>query len=84
MNYRLKGIEPLLRAVRRLPEKQVRQRGFRLLVVGSPDTRHYARTARRLGIEDRVRFLGFCPETRNAPTVRGRSIGGSAGWMDPR
>ena len=29
MNYRLKGIEPLLHAVQRLPEEQVRQRGFR-------------------------------------------------------
>jgi UDP-glucose:(heptosyl)LPS alpha-1,3-glucosyltransferase len=66
MNYRLKGIEPLLHAVRRLPQEQVRQRGFRLLVIGNPDTKQYASLARRLGIEDRVRFLGFCAETRNA------------------
>src|SRR5262249_33564800 len=45
MNCRLKGLEPLLHAVRRLPA----EKPFRLAVVGSPRTAGYARLARRLG-----------------------------------
>jgi UDP-glucose:(heptosyl)LPS alpha-1,3-glucosyltransferase len=54
MNYRLKGLDPLLRAVRRLPDDAP----FRLLVVGDPHTAAYERRARRLGIGERVRFVG--------------------------
>lgn len=54
MNYRLKGLAPLLHAVRRLDPRQ----WFRLLVVGNPRTQPYERLARRLGITERVRFLG--------------------------
>jgi UDP-glucose:(heptosyl)LPS alpha-1,3-glucosyltransferase len=61
MNYRLKGLEPLLHAVRRMPAG----RPFRLLVVGNPRTRGYERLARRLGIADRVCFFGHCTEMRN-------------------
>jgi UDP-glucose:(heptosyl)LPS alpha-1,3-glucosyltransferase len=61
MNYRLKGLEPLLHAVRLLPA----QPPFRLLVVGNPRTIRYERLARRLGIRDRVCFLGYCADTRN-------------------
>jgi UDP-glucose:(heptosyl)LPS alpha-1,3-glucosyltransferase len=61
MNYRLKGLEPLLRAVRLMP----RQRPFQLLVVGNPHTGRYERLARRLGIADRVQFLGHQGDMRN-------------------
>jgi UDP-glucose:(heptosyl)LPS alpha-1,3-glucosyltransferase len=54
MNYRLKGLEPLLHAVRLLPGRS----RFRLLVAGNPRTKAYEQLARRLGIADRVRFLG--------------------------
>lgn len=54
MNYRLKGLEPLLRAVRRLGPRNP----FRLLVVGNRHTQVYERLARRLEIADRVHFLG--------------------------
>jgi UDP-glucose:(heptosyl)LPS alpha-1,3-glucosyltransferase len=54
MNYRLKGLAPLLRAVRHVPAT----RPFSLLVVGSPRTGPYERLARRLGIAERVCFLG--------------------------
>jgi UDP-glucose:(heptosyl)LPS alpha-1,3-glucosyltransferase len=54
MNYRLKGLEPLLHAVSLLPAEP----SFCLLVAGSPRTGGYERLARRLGIADRVRFLG--------------------------
>ncbi len=53
MNYRLKGLDPLLHAVSRLPAAP-----FRLLVVGHPKTAGYERLARRLGIAERVCFLG--------------------------
>jgi UDP-glucose:(heptosyl)LPS alpha-1,3-glucosyltransferase len=59
MNYRLKGLEPLLRAVARLPSP------FRLLVLGSPQTAPFERLARRLKIADRVRFGGYCADMRN-------------------
>jgi UDP-glucose:(heptosyl)LPS alpha-1,3-glucosyltransferase len=62
MNYRLKGLEPLLRAVALVPATV----SFRLVVVGHPKTARYERLARRLDISDRVVFHGFCAETRNA------------------
>jgi UDP-glucose:(heptosyl)LPS alpha-1,3-glucosyltransferase len=60
LNYRLKGLEPLLHAVRRLPEPQ-----FRLLVAGHPHTADYEKMARRLGVADRVRFVGYVADMRN-------------------
>lgn len=61
MNYQLKGLVPLLHAVRRLRT----DKPFRLLVVGNPNTRPYERLARRLNVAERVRFAGFYPDTRN-------------------
>jgi UDP-glucose:(heptosyl)LPS alpha-1,3-glucosyltransferase len=60
INYRLKGLEPLLRALVRMPPT------FRLLVAGNPDTAPFVRLARRLGVAERVRFLGYVGEMRNA------------------
>jgi UDP-glucose:(heptosyl)LPS alpha-1,3-glucosyltransferase len=54
MNYRLKGLEPLIRAVACLPAEQP----FRLLVVGHPRFQAYSHLADRLGISNRVLFLG--------------------------
>jgi UDP-glucose:(heptosyl)LPS alpha-1,3-glucosyltransferase len=61
MNYRLKGLEPLLHAVRRLP----RGKPFRLLVAGNPKTGRYERLARRLGVAERVVFLGYRSDAAN-------------------
>jgi UDP-glucose:(heptosyl)LPS alpha-1,3-glucosyltransferase len=61
MNYRLKGLGPLLRALRVLPPSA----GLRLLVAGSPRTDPYRRLAERLGVADRVRFLGYCRDPRD-------------------
>lgn len=61
MNYRLKGLDPLLRAVQRLPAGPP----FRLLVVGNPDTARYERQAVALGIRERVCFAGHAGEPRN-------------------
>jgi UDP-glucose:(heptosyl)LPS alpha-1,3-glucosyltransferase len=62
MNYRLKGLEPLMHAVRLLPPTSP----FRLLVVGNPKAGAYQRVARRLGIAERVCFAGHCADMRNA------------------
>ncbi len=64
MNYRLKGLEPLLYAVARLFATPAAP--FRLLVVGNSDSRAYERLATRLGIAERVRFAGPCRDMRNA------------------
>jgi UDP-glucose:(heptosyl)LPS alpha-1,3-glucosyltransferase len=61
MNYRLKGLEPLLRAVALLPAESP----FRLVVAGSPDTAAFERLARRLNVAERVRFIGYCSDMRN-------------------
>jgi UDP-glucose:(heptosyl)LPS alpha-1,3-glucosyltransferase len=61
INYRLKGLEPLLHAVAR-----VRHEGpLQLLVAGKPETKPFERLARKLGIADRVRFIGYCRDMRN-------------------
>jgi UDP-glucose:(heptosyl)LPS alpha-1,3-glucosyltransferase len=62
MNYRLKGLEPLLHAMRRLSD----QPSFRLLVIGNPRTQEYEQLAQRLGVAGRVLFAGHCMEMRNA------------------
>jgi UDP-glucose:(heptosyl)LPS alpha-1,3-glucosyltransferase len=54
MNYRLKGLDPLLRSLPRMKHADA----FRLVVIGNPRTKPYERLARRLGVADRVRFLG--------------------------
>jgi UDP-glucose:(heptosyl)LPS alpha-1,3-glucosyltransferase len=62
MNYRLKGLEPLLHAVKLLPT----DRRFRLLVVGNPRIRAYEKLADRLGITGRVCFAAHCADMRNS------------------
>lgn len=69
MNYRLKGLDPLLHALALLlarPELRRTPPRFRLLVVGSEKNGRYRRMARRLGIADQVLFAGHCPEMRRA------------------
>ncbi|GIW81147.1 MAG: WabG protei [Gemmatales bacterium] len=62
MNYRLKGIEPLLYTVRLLPS----DRPFRLLVVGHPKTSRWQTLAADLEINHRVCFAGFCDDAKDA------------------
>ncbi len=69
MNYRLKGLEPLLYAVSllcRMPEYRAAAQRFRLVVAGHPRFGRYERLAGQLGIGDRVRFIGHCPDMKNA------------------
>jgi UDP-glucose:(heptosyl)LPS alpha-1,3-glucosyltransferase len=61
MNYRLKGLEPLLRALPMVP----RGHPFQLLVVGHPKFVKYERLAERLGVRDRVCFVGPQRDVQN-------------------
>lgn len=54
MNYRLKGLAPLLNALALVP----RDKPFKLVVVGHPKYGRYLKQAENLGVADRVRFLG--------------------------
>ncbi|MEI7684802.1 MAG: glycosyltransferase family 4 protein [Planctomycetota bacterium] len=68
MNYRLKGLEPLLNSVARLranAEFRDRVDSFRLVVAGNPSYGRYERLAKSLGIVQQVRFVGHCGEMRN-------------------
>ncbi len=61
MNYRLKGLEPLLYAVGKVPPEA----SFTLLVAGNKHAANYERMARRLGVAERVCFVGYCADMRN-------------------
>jgi UDP-glucose:(heptosyl)LPS alpha-1,3-glucosyltransferase len=62
MNYRLKGMGPLLRALAHVPK----DRRLRIAVVGGPKYDRYEALARRLGVDERVKFLGFRADPRDA------------------
>lgn len=62
MNYRLKGLEPLLRSLRLVPH----DRPFQLVIVGDPRTAIYERRAQALKVADRTRFLGYCADMRDS------------------
>ena len=69
MNYRLKGLDPLLRSVQVLfarPEYRHQPPPLRLLVAGHPRTRRYEKLAQSLGIRECVGFVGPCAEMRHA------------------
>jgi len=62
MNYRLKGLAPLIRAAAEVP----RGLGFKIAVVGHPKFIRYERLAESLGVRDRFLFLGFRPSPKDA------------------
>jgi UDP-glucose:(heptosyl)LPS alpha-1,3-glucosyltransferase len=62
MNYRLKGLAPLINACARVP----REKSFRMAVVGHQNFRRYEHQARQLGIADRVIFLGHRNDPKDA------------------
>jgi UDP-glucose:(heptosyl)LPS alpha-1,3-glucosyltransferase len=61
MNYRLKGLDPLLHALTHVPPEQP----FRLLVVGNPNFARYERLAQKLGVRQRVCFVGMQRDVQN-------------------
>ncbi len=62
MNYRLKGLAPLIRAAALVP----REKPFKLAIVGHPNFGQYQRLAERLGVADRFAFLGHRDDPKNA------------------
>jgi UDP-glucose:(heptosyl)LPS alpha-1,3-glucosyltransferase len=69
VNYRLKGLEPLLHAVKGMlerPQQGQPKQPFRLVVAGNTKYRAWQRLAVRLGIDSQVCFVGLCKEMRSA------------------
>ena len=62
MNYRLKGLAPLLHGIAAVPNQQ----RFRIAIVGHPKFAKYQRLATQLGIQDRVLFLGFRADPKDS------------------
>ncbi len=60
-NYALKGLEPLLEAFAAIAPTRPQAR---LIVCGSQREKAYRKQAARLGIADRVQFLGFVDDVR--------------------
>jgi UDP-glucose:(heptosyl)LPS alpha-1,3-glucosyltransferase len=68
MNYRLKGLDPLLHALRQLlsqPEFARAAPVFHLIVAGNPNANSYRRLAHRLGVEKHVVFVGHRTDMRS-------------------
>lgn len=62
MNYRLKGLAPLLHSLKYVD----RSTRYRIVIVGSPRFESYERLAVRLGVADKVKFLGFRADPKDA------------------
>lgn len=65
-NFRLKGLDTVLRAVAGLRRRGVGGRAVHLLVAGRGPVAAFERRARRLGVADAVTFAGFVPDVRIA------------------
>jgi UDP-glucose:(heptosyl)LPS alpha-1,3-glucosyltransferase len=61
-NYRLKGLAPLLKSLPGVP----RESNFRLVVIGDSHFSQYEQLAKSLGVADRVSFLGFRNDPKDA------------------
>src|SRR5262245_61084728 len=59
MNHRLKGLVPLLHAL-----AGCRETSLALVVAGAPETGSFRRLTRRLGLTERVRFVGYHADMR--------------------
>lgn len=64
-NFALKGLRPLIAALGDRRRLHPSGRPIHLLVSGSGKRAPYAQLASRLGVGDRVHFLGFYPEIRD-------------------
>jgi UDP-glucose:(heptosyl)LPS alpha-1,3-glucosyltransferase len=79
-NFRLKGLDRLIRALRMATETPL-ERPACLAVVGAGNASGYRRLARRLGIEDSVVFLGPLKQVQNA--VAAADVGILPTFYDP-
>lgn len=62
MNYRLKGLAPLIRAAALIPNATK----YRLAIVGHPKVGRYERLAERLSVRDKFLFLGHRSDPKEA------------------
>jgi len=60
MNYRLKGVEPLLHALRHMRDAA----SLTLVIAGAAGFQPFLRLADRLGVAGQVRFIGHCADVR--------------------
>ncbi|WP_435017011.1 glycosyltransferase family 4 protein [Tundrisphaera sp. TA3] len=65
-NYRLKGLEPLLRSLALRMERDPDARPIHLLACGGGRPGPFRQLADRLGLGDSVKLLGFLPDIRPA------------------
>ncbi len=65
-NFALKGLRPLIAALGRRHRDNPTSRPIHLVVCGGGDAAPYTRLAGRWGVGDRVHFLGFYPDVRDA------------------
>jgi UDP-glucose:(heptosyl)LPS alpha-1,3-glucosyltransferase len=63
-NFRLKGLGPLLKALRLRLDRDPSARPVHLLVCGGGRLAPFAREVRRLRLERSVRLIGFAPDVR--------------------
>jgi UDP-glucose:(heptosyl)LPS alpha-1,3-glucosyltransferase len=80
-NFRLKGLAPLLRALKRRRERDPRGQPLHLAVCGGGDPAPFRRLADRLDIGSHVHFLGFQPDVR--PIVRAADYFVLPTYFDP-
>lgn len=59
-NYHLKGLYPLIHALRYLPDHLA----LRVVVAGNNRYSSFARLARRLNVADRIHFVGHCSDSQ--------------------
>ncbi len=67
-NFRLKGLGPLIEAMSIAVRSPGERPGY-LVAIGAGRTRRYRRLAARLGIKNRILFLGPVPHIQNALSV---------------
>lgn len=79
-NFRLKGLDRLIRALR-LVGSTPTERPACLVVIGGERSRGYRRLARRLGVENRILFLGSITRVQNALSIA--DVGTLPTFYDP-
>ncbi len=79
-NFRLKGLHPLIRAMQVVGGLRTEQLAY-LVVAGGGESAMYSRLATRLGIEERVLFLGAVKDIRGV--VSAIDVGVLPTYYDP-
>jgi len=79
-NFRLKGLHPLIRAMQVVGGRETKQPAC-LVVAGAGASGRYCRLAKRLGVEERVLFLGPVEDIRSV--VSATDVGVLPTFYDP-